>query len=286
MNQKFNRQTLITAIVLICVVSVGFWISGLFYVSTDDAYVGANVIQIAPRVTGQVIALNVKNNQEVHKGQVLMTLDPALFLVAMNQAKADLENAKAKLMLAQNTEQRTAALLKRNVASHQDDDTATANLRSANAAVQLAEANLAQAELNLQYTQITAPNDGWVANVTVRTGDSINANQPVFALVENREFWVDANFKETEFSHLHSGQSADVVIDMYPGHHFKGTVESISSGSGSAFALLPPENATGNWVKVTQRVPVRIHIADPDPKYPLRIGTSATVTVHFTPWSS
>jgi membrane fusion protein, multidrug efflux system len=107
----------------------------------------------------------------------------------------------------------------------------------------------------------------------------ITAYQPIFALISDESFWADTNFKETEMEKIRPGQAAKIEVDMYPGHVFNGVVESISGGAGAAFSLLPPQNATGNWVKVTQRVPVRIQILNPDPRYPLRIGTSALVTV-------
>jgi membrane fusion protein, multidrug efflux system len=102
---------------------------------------------------------------------------------------------------------------------------------------------------------------------------------PLFVLIGEQEFWVDANFTETELKRVRPGQEATVKLDMYPDRPFHGVVESVSGGAGTAFSLLPPQNATGNWVKVTQRVPVRIRITDPDPNRPLRIGTTATVEV-------
>ena len=281
-----HKKAFLTALItLICLGSLVYWIYSKFYVSTDDAYVNANIVQIAPRVTGQVEHLYIKNNQFVTAGQPLFDLDPALYQVAVDQAKAQLSMAEAKKMLAQNTNARTYALVKKNVASAQEGDDTQTNLQSAIAQVALDTANLAQAELNLSYTKVTAPTSGWVTNVTLRIGNIAPANQPLFALISNNEFWLDANFKETELEHLSPGQRADITVDTYPNHPFSGVVESMSGGSGSAFSLLPPENATGNWVKVTQRVPVRIRILNPDPKLPLRIGTSATATIWVRPWA-
>jgi len=149
----------------------------------------------------------------------------------------------------------------------------------ANAAVRAAEAALALARLDLEHTRVKAPTSGLVANLSLRPGDTVVPGTPLFSIVSNEEYWVDANFKETELSRVRPGQKARVTVDMYPGHPFDGVVESVSAGSGSAFSLLPPQNATGNWVKVTQRVPVRVRVTDTDPKYPLRIGTTATVRV-------
>ncbi len=278
-KNNVKQQALIASIVLVCFVSIAYWIYSQFYLSTDDAYVNANVVQVASRVTGQVQHLYVVNNQHVKQGELLFDSDIALFQVAVDQAKARLDVSVANLQLAQVTASRTQELAKKRVASDQEQDKAQAILLSALANVQLAKANLAQAELNLSYTKVYATTSGWVTNVTLRVGDIVIANQPQFALVSDQEFWIDANFKETEFSRLRPGQHAEIRVDMYPDHPFAGVVESISSGSGTAFSLLPPENATGNWVKVTQRVPVRIRVLNPDAQFPLRIGTTASVTI-------
>jgi membrane fusion protein (multidrug efflux system) len=285
-TKKMKKNILIAAIILICTIAFIYWIYNQFHASTDDAYVNANVVQIAPRVTGQVQHLYVVNNQYVKEGQLLFDLDPATFITAIDQAKAQLALSQANLTLAQATDTRTTTLVKRKVASMQEADNAQASLSSAEANVQLATANLAQAQLNLRYTKIYAPTSGWVTNVTLRAGAVISANQSQFALISDSEYWIDANFKETALMRIHSGQPAEIEVDMYPGYIFQGKVESISGGSGTAFSLLPPENATGNWVKVTQRVPVRIRILNPNSKYPLRIGTSANVTIRISPWSN
>jgi membrane fusion protein (multidrug efflux system) len=115
--------------------------------------------------------------------------------------------------------------------------------------------------------------------MTLQQGSIVNANQALFTLISNDLFWVDANYEETDLQNIRPGQPAEIKLDMYPNHVFKGVVNSISGGSGAAFSLLPPENATGNWVKITQRVPVKVVIINPDPDYPLHIGTTATVTI-------
>ncbi len=124
-----------------------------------------------------------------------------------------------------------------------------------------------------------APTAGLGANLTLQPGNTVQPGVPLFVVISDNEFWVDANFKETQLKEIRTGQHAQVTVDMYPDHPFRGTVQSLAGGSGTAFSLLPPQNATGNWVKVTQRVPVRIRVEDPDPQHPLRIGTSATVDV-------
>ncbi|MGD8587398.1 MAG: HlyD family secretion protein [Chromatiales bacterium] len=151
----------------------------------------------------------------------------------------------------------------------------------ANAPIKAAEAALAQARLDLQHTRVEAPADGVVGELSLRPGGFVNIGTPLFALVETAEVWVDANFKETDLPRIRPGQAAEVRIDLLPGRTFRGRVESLSPASGTAFALLPPENATGNWVKVTQRFPVRVRIMNPIPG--LRVGASSEVTIDTGP---
>ena len=143
-----------------------------------------------------------------------------------------------------------------------------------------AQAELDRAKLNLSYTQITAPDDGTVTKVEqLQVGDYINAASPVFALISSRDVWIEANFKENQLAHMRPGQPATIRIDTYPGRPFKAHVASIAPGTGSQFSVLPPENATGNWVKVVQRLPVRLELDDAVPDLPLHSGLSATVDV-------
>jgi membrane fusion protein (multidrug efflux system) len=148
-----------------------------------------------------------------------------------------------------------------------------------NSAIRQAQSQLKSAKLKLSYTRIKAPTDGIIANDSVRTGDEVSAYQPIFALIDSHQWWVNANFKETQLQRIHPKQPATIKIDMYPNHTFKGTVLSISPGSGSSFSLLPPENASGNWIKITQRFPVKILIDENNSKYPLRVGASCVTTI-------
>jgi multidrug resistance efflux pump len=155
-------------------------------------------------------------------------------------------------------------------------------------AVREARAQLDEAQLYLSYATVYAPDDGVVAKVDdLQVGNYVNSGAPAFALLSDRQVWVEANFRETQVTHMRPGQEASIRIDTYPDHVFKAHITSMSPGAGSDFALLPPENATGNWVKVVQRVPVRLELDEMDPALPLFSGTSATVEVHTgyrTPW--
>jgi membrane fusion protein (multidrug efflux system) len=150
--------------------------------------------------------------------------------------------------------------------------------------VRAASAGLQKASHEFAKTHVTAPSDGVVSNVTLRPGATIQAGAPQFAIIEGNRWWVDANFKETDLARIKVGQKATIRLDMYPGRTFEGVVESISPGSGATFSVLPPENASGNWVKVAQRFPVRIGFTNPPDASdrPLRAGASADVTIDTT----
>lgn len=318
-KRLWTRLSIAVGFILLCI-----WVYNQFHVSTDDAYINADVVQIAPQISGRVVNVVVSNNQAVKKGQLLFELDPIPYLIAVERAKAQLGLARqavaeksaavtaaeaqvafrtAEWQVAKSTSERTMKLVKRNVLSQQTGDDTTGNFKRASAALDAAKAalsqvqinlgraddtneqivlakdNLKDAELNLSYTRVRAPEDGMIANLSLRRGSVVTVHQPLFALISNASYWVDTNLKETDLKNIKIGQKATIEVDMYPGHEFKGVVESISGGSGTAFALLPPQNATGNWVKVTQRVPVRVRITEMNPKYPLRIGTSASVKI-------
>ncbi len=222
---------------------------------------------------------------------------------AVVAASATLADRRVLLKNAEVTANRTERLRDRGFVSAQAFDNAEAAVQGAKAQVNLARAKLRQAQmmlgnsgaqnervreaaaavaqalLDLRNTHVSAACSGQVAKLSLRPGDVVQSGAPLFTLVCGREYWVDANFKETDIGRIRPGQPAEISVDMYPGHPFRGRVEQLSGAAGTAFSLLPPENATGNWVKVTQRVPVRIMVLNPDPAHPLRIGTSAEVTV-------
>ena len=218
-------------------------------------------------------------------------------------AESQLAERKAQLVDAQKTYDRITPLVKQGYYAKSGGDNATRQLAVAkqavsgaesalteakaklgstgdqNAQILAAKAMLAQAALNLQYTKVTAPADGELAQFTIRPGQTVTAYQSLFSLVANNAWWATANMKETDLNRVRIGQPASIMVDMYPSHPFQGVVKSIGAGSGSTFSLLPPENASGNWVKVTQRFSVRVDIKNPDPAFPLRIGSSCTVTI-------
>lgn len=276
---QWKRVLIAGSVTLLTLAALYFWFISQQYVSTEDAYINGNIVQIASRVTGQVQHLYVDNNQWVAQGQILFELDRIPFEVAVEQAEAQYLIDKTNLQLAKTTSLRTRKLVKTEVLSLQTGDDVRAKLKSAKAAVKRSKAQLKEAKLRLSYTRVFAPTHGMLSNLSLREGTIVPENQPLFAMIDDATFWVDANFKETELEHIQKNQRVTIKIDMYPHQKFTGLVSSISGGSGTAFSLMPPQNATGNWVKVTQRVPVRIQIMKPDSQYPLHLGTSAKVTI-------
>jgi membrane fusion protein (multidrug efflux system) len=206
------------------------------------------------------------------------------------KAKADLEAIDAQLaavkaFLAGIDQQveRARVQLRGTKSDRYRVEVQTQKLAALKAQKQEAEAMLEAAKLNLSYCTITAPISGYIAQKNVQVGDHVQAGQPLMAVVPLREVYVEANFKETELEDVRLGQPATIRADMYPGYSYHGKVVGIRAGTGAAFSLLPPENATGNWIKVVQRVPVRIDLDSPPPAdFPLRLGSSLQVTINTT----
>jgi membrane fusion protein, multidrug efflux system len=301
-----------------------YWHDESLFVTTENAYVQANQVEITAQVGGPILKVYVQDQQQVKAGDPLFDIDPANYELALQRAQAQLEIARqsasqesagiasAQATLAQRRAeeaqassdwQRNQELMKSGFLSPQGGQTARTRLATAQAATKAAEADVVRArsalgksgdenaqvqaaaaavktaELDVQRTHVAAPTSGTIANFSLRPGNTVVPSTPLFVLIADQEYWVDANFKETQLKEIRPGQKAEIKSDVYPDRLFHGTVQSVSGGSGAAFSLLPPQNATGNWVKVTQRVPVRIHVDDPDPQHPLRIGTTATVKV-------
>ncbi len=266
-------------------------IGGLWYLiyarwheSTDDAEIDAHVATVATRIPGQVIRIYFDNNQHVRKGDILVDLDPSDYRVARDEARAALEAALARSQRAALDEKRMASLFRKNQVSKQEYDHTVQDARAAKADADLSKWRLDQAELNLSYCRIASPETGTVDKRAVEVGNYVSAGQAVMAVVP-REVWVTANFKETQLGLMRPGQRVKIYIDTYPDHVFHGHVDSIQRGTGAAFSLMPPENATGNFVKVVQRVPVKI-VFDSTDGYWLAPGMSAEPVVDLKYMSS
>lgn len=221
----------------------------------------------------------------------------------INENRALVEERAAELETARNNVVRVEKLFEKHVVAKEMYDNAHSNVKGKEAALAAAKEKLQQAEIsfgkigdnneeiriaianrdqaknNLSKTQVYAPISGQISNYALYRGHYVQEGVSLFAIISDKEFWVEANFKETQLENIRPGQDVSIKIDMYGNKEFKGIVQSVSGASGAVFSLLPPQNATGNWVKITQRIPVRIIIETIDENFPLRIGSSANVKV-------
>jgi membrane fusion protein (multidrug efflux system) len=232
-------------------------------------------------VGGTVSKVLVDENQAVKAGQLLVQFEGQDYATAHSQAQADMASLDADARQAKVDFERQAQLLKDGVVTQQQYDQALAKSRSLDQRLRAASYKAQQAQLNLSYTQLVAPEDGVIAKRAVEPGMVVPAGQPLLGFVGSGERWVTANFKETQLDNVKPGRKAEVTVDALPGRTFQGEVESLSAGTGSIFTLLPPDNASGNFTKVVQRVPVRIKLpgltlAD---ILSLQAGLSAVVSV-------
>jgi membrane fusion protein (multidrug efflux system) len=329
--RRYRRFLLLVVLPIVAVVGgLVFYLNGGRYVTTDDAYVGAQKVLITPDISGKIEKVVVREGQLVNKGDELFEIDPIPFRLAVDQAKATLAQAKTtynnlranikiygqmvdlmqkSIDLKQKDVDRKSTLVKSTFGSQLDLDNSSTALVTAqaeaaftqqqlsNAKTQLlgdadlpleqfppyyqAQAALAQAERNLDHTVMRAPMTGIATQVDqIQLGRFVMAGAPVFSVIDIAQPWVDANLKESDFTHVAVGQTVDIDVDAFPDHAFKGTIGSLSPGTGAQFAILPPQNATGNFVKVVQRVPVRIYFDSNDKAVQkLKAGMSAYTTI-------
>jgi membrane fusion protein, multidrug efflux system len=303
-----------------------WWLAARYSETTDDAYVAANIVSVTSRENATVIALYADNTQAVHRGQLLIEMDPSVADVAMRAAAANLARVvrsvhgnfasadsysaqlrQAEVALAQakaDYQRRQGALagaVSGEELGHARDAVAAAEaavnsaqggLAQSRAAITgvdiahnpdvlTAEAQLRAAAITLAHMKIVAPVDGVIAQRTVQVGQRVNAGAPLMAVVPLSDVWVDANFKEVQLARMRIGQPVKITTDMYGSKvAYHGRVAGLGAGSGSAFALLPAQNASGNWIKIVQRVPVRIALDEGELKTnPLRVGLSVTAEV-------
>src|ERR1700761_5052076 len=280
------RIGIVVVVILLLVGGLIWWLIERQYEDTDDAFIDTHIVHISPQIAGQVIAVRVNDNQRVRKGQMLVEIDSAdadtrLAQVQAQQAQAETQIAQAMAAergaaaQAQNAErdlaryrllQRTSPLA---VAQQQIDqavaaernaiaqrDSARAQISGARAQIKVDDAQIAAAQITLGFTKIAAPVDGTIAQRSVATGNYVSPGQELLAIVP-MQIWVTANFKETQLALMRVGQHVTIEVDSC-GKTVDGHVDSIQRGAGQAFGILPPENATGNYVKVVQRVPVKI----------------------------
>ena len=327
-RRRSNRLLWIAGPALVLGVGGFLWLTSGRYVSTDNAYVQADRVTIAPQVAGRVAEVDVRENQAVHAGDVLFRIDDEPLKIAQARmeaqlasvqslldgarngyrgAQADLRKAEADLRHAQQQYDRIADMRQRGLVAQQAlDDAANAlaaarGTRDSNAAAvakaqatlgglpetpnedlpgyKLAQAQWAQAKLDLEHSVVRAPVDGVIGKEDLQVGEFLGVGQAAMPLVATQTLWVEANFKETDLTHVAVGQPAQIEVDTYPGRRWKARVASISPASGAEFSVLPAQNATGNWVKIVQRIAVRLAIDPVEGAPVLRPGMSAEVEI-------
>jgi membrane fusion protein (multidrug efflux system) len=325
--RRYRRVLLLIVLPLVALMAgLTFYLNGGRYVTTDDAYVGAQKVLITPDISGKIISVAVKEGQQVSTGDIMFQIDPVPFQLALAQARAKLDDTKTShdnlvanvklydqtieiinsgIAIKQRDVERKSSLVKSNVGSQLDLDNSATALVTAQAQSQLvkqqrstalnqllgnpdlpleqfpaymqAKAALDDAQRNLDLTTVRAPMNGVATQVDqIQLGRFVMAGAPVFSVIDTSNPWVDANPKESDFTYVAVGQPVTLDVDAFPNHVFKGTVGSLSPGTGAQFAILPPQNATGNFVKVVQRVPVRIYF-DKNDKFVQKLKAGMSV---------
>ncbi|HEX3446547.1 MAG TPA: HlyD family secretion protein [Chthoniobacterales bacterium] len=261
---------------------------------TRDGQVRANIVGIAPRVSGPIIRVAVRDNQPVRKGDLLFEIDPSDFQAQVDIAAGQVQNDEASFKQQQQNLNRQTDLYRTRVNALQDFQNAQDSFAAARAQLASAKANLELARLNLSYAKVFAPVDGYVTNMNTSPGTYVTAGVQLMALVDTSSYWIAGYFKETQLPHIQVGQKAIITMIGYERQPFQGVVRSIGwgvfvqDGSGSAStALLPSVDQTIDWVRLPQRFPVRIQVLGESP-VPLRIGQTVSVamTTSFSPGSS
>ncbi len=255
----------------------------LMYVETDNAQIEAHTVLLAAKVPGYIKEVFATDGKKVKQGEILVQIDNRDYKSALEAAKSEMLSLEARKKDAEKNYYRLKELLAKSVVSQQQFDAATAGYNEIKAKYDSASARATQAELSLEYTQLKAPSNGIVAKSSAEIGQLANAGTALVGFVSSDERWIIANFKETEISDIKVGKAVDIQIDALSGKNYTGEVESISSATGATFTLLPPDNATGNFTKVVQRVPVKIKInnLNEQDKDQMQAGLSVVVKVHL-----
>lgn len=328
-RRNLRRMLLIVLPLAVALIGGTVYLLGGRYVSTDNAYVGAQKVLITPDISGKVAHVAIREGQHVKAGDELLTLDKVPFELALAQAKAKRDAARVEyekaittlkslttlsdlaeknVALKQRDLDRKQKLVSSQAGSQADVDTSAANVVAAQLQAQYAEQQKAttlssllgdpnlplekfpdyaqaqaavdNAERDLAHTVLRAPIDGTATQVdNIQLGRFVAAGSPILSVIDDANPWVDANPKETDITYLRIGQKATLDVDAFPDRTFTGTVIAVSPGTGAQFSILPPQNATGNWVKVVQRVPVRIAFDKGQDLSLLRTGMSVNVEI-------
>lgn len=255
----------------------------LMYVETDNAQIEAHTVLIAAKVPGYISEVFAGDGQRVKKGDVLIQIDDREYRTSLDATRSEVLSLEARKKDLEKNYYRLKDLLSKSVVSQQQFDSATAGYNEMKAKYDTAVARSTQAEINLEHSQIKAPANGVIAKISAEVGQLANPGSILIGFVSSESRWVIANFKETDIGEIGIGKVVEVKVDALGGKKLMGEVESISSATGSTFTLLPPDNATGNFTKVVQRVPVKIKLPNLNENdiEKLQAGLSAIVKVHI-----
>ncbi len=276
----------LAAVIVAGIVLANMYQEYLFQPWTRDGHVRAQVIKITPRVGGPIVELPIQDNQAVTKGDLLFKIDPRTYELAVEQAEAKLKQALASEIVKQDQAKRARDLHRKDkgAISEQSLVRKENDLLVARADVEVAEANLHSAKLDLEFTEVRAPVDGYVTNLLLRYGSQTVANQPALALIDTNSFWVHGFFKETQIEHIRPGNKVVIKLMSYPDAALEGVVENMGWGiaqqdGAPAADLLPSINPSFDWIRLAQRIPVRIRLTRVPEEVDLRVGTTASVFV-------
>ena len=285
------KARLFSYLITLIIVGLALWAAVSLYVRyiehpwTRDGQIRANIVGIAPRVSGPIIHVAVHDNQQLRKGDLLFEIDPSDFQAQVDIAAGQLQNDEATLKQQQQNLQRQTQLYRTHVTAEQDFQNAQDSFAAARAQLTSAKATLELAELNLGYTKVFAPVDGYVTNMNTSEGTYVTAGVQLMALVDTSSFWIAGYFKETQLPHIQVGQKAIVTVMGRENHPFEGVVRSVGWGvfvqdgsDSTSTALLPSVSQTIDWVRLPQRFPVRIQVLASSP-VPLRIGQTVSVAM-------
>ena len=278
-------------VTLTAVIAAGYVLSNmfseyLFQPWTRDGHVRAQIIKITPRVSGPIVELPIHDNQQINKGDLLFRIDPRTYELGVAQAEAKLQQAKASELVKQDRADRGVELYRkdRGAIAEQALVRKKNDLLVAKADVEVAQSNLDKALLDLEFTEVRAPVDGYVTNLNLRLGSQAVENQPILALVDVNSYWVTGFFRENYIEDIRKGDRAIVTLMTYPDKPLEGLVDSLGWGiaqddGSTGFDLLPNISPTFEWIRLAQRVPVRIHLTKVPEEVKLRVGTTASVLV-------
>ena len=285
------KARLFSYLITLIIVGLALWAAVSLYVRyiehpwTRDGQIRANIVGIAPRVSGPIIHVAVHDNQQLRKGDLLFEIDPSDFQAQVDIAAGHVQNDEATLKQQQQNLQRQTQLYQTHVTAQQDFQNAQDSFAAVRAQLTSAKASLELAELNLGYTKVFAPVDGYVTNMNTSEGTYVTAGVQLMALVDTSSFWIAGYFKETQLPHIQVGQKAIVTVMGRENHPFEGVVRSVGWGvfvqdgsDSTSTALLPSVSQTIDWVRLPQRFPVRIQVLASSP-VPLRIGQTVSVAM-------